>query len=80
MPKNKRNSIEINKNSNQNSQKTGETFKIEQREKSPEPKCCCIINCCNSNREVNGDNNNISETKPTTITTSTNITPNASLL
>ena len=34
----------------------------------------------NTKKEINGDNNNASETKPIDISTTANITPNASLL
>ncbi len=45
--------------------KPGEVFKVEQRNKSPEPnnKCCGIFSCCGVHNTINGNNNNVNTDK-----------------
>lgn len=46
-------------------EKPGEVFKIEQRNKSPEPnnKCCGLFSCCSSHTTINGNNNSVNTDK-----------------
>ena len=44
--------------------KAGETFKIEQRNKSPDnSKCCGLFSCCSVHNNIQGNNNNVNTDK-----------------